>query len=77
MSNFWDNIGGGATPQPQGHNFNLQGFLKLAQEMKGKNPNVILQQMIQSGQVTQDQVNNVKQQAQGIEQMLKALGVRL
>ena len=45
--------------------------------MKGKDPNVVLQQMIQSGQVTQDQVNNVKQQAQGIEQMLKTLGIRL
>ena len=69
MANFWDSIGG-AKPQSQ-------GFLKFAQEMKGKDPNVVLQQMIQSGQVTQDQVNNVKQQAQGIEQMLKALGIRL
>ena len=76
MANFWDNIGG-ANPQSQGNNFNLQGFLKFAQEMKGKDPNVVLQQMIQSGQVTQDQVNNVKQQAQGIEQMLKTLGIRL
>lgn len=76
MANFWDSIGG-AKPQSQGNIFNLQGFLKFAQEMKGKDPNVVLQQMIQSGQVTQDQVNNVKQQAQGIEQMLKALGVRL
>ena len=76
MANFWDSIGG-AKPQSQGNNFNLHGFLKFAQEMKGKDPNVVLQQMIQSGQVTQDQVNNVKQQAQGIEQMLKALGVRL
>ena len=76
MANFWDSIGG-AKPQSQGNNFNLQVFLKFAQEMKGKDPNVVLQQMIQNGQVTQDQVNNVKQQAQGIEQMLKTLGVRL
>lgn len=76
MANFWDSIGG-AKPQSQSNNFNLQGFLKFAQEMKGKDPNVVLQQMIQSGQVTQDQVNNVKQQAQGIEQMLKTLGIRL
>lgn len=76
MANFWDNIGG-VKQQSQGNNFNLQGFLKFAQEMKGKDPNVVLQQMIQNGQVTQDQVNNVKQQAQGIEQMLKTLGVRL
>lgn len=76
MANFWDSIGG-AKPQSQGNNFNLQRFLKFAQEMKGKDPNVVLQQMIQSGQVTQDQVNNVKQQAQGIEQMLKTLGIRL
>lgn len=76
MANFWDNIGG-TKPQSQGNNFNLQGFLKFVQEMKGKDPNMVLQQMIQSGQVTQDQVNNVKQQAQGIEQMLKTLGVRL
>ena len=76
MANFWDSIGG-AKPQSPGNNFNLQGFLKFAQEMKGKDPNVVLQQMIQSGQVTQDQVNNVKQQAQGIEQMLKTLGIRL
>lgn len=74
MANFWDSIGGA---KPQGNNFNLQGFLKFAQEMKGKDPNVVLQQMIQNGQVTQDQVNNVKKQAQGIEQMLKTLGIRL
>ena len=74
MANFWDSIGGA---KPQGNNFNLQGFLKFAQEMKGKDPNVMLQQMIQNGQVTQDQVNNVKKQAQGIEQMLKTLGIRL
>ena len=76
MANFWDNIGG-TKPQSQGNNFNLQGFLKFVQEMKGKDPNMVLQQMIQSGQITQDQVNNVKQQAQGIEQMLKTLGIRL
>lgn len=76
MANFWDNIGS-TKPQSQSNNFNLQGFLKFVQEMKGKDPNMVLQQMIQSGQVTQDQVNNVKQQAQGIEQMLKTLGVRL
>ena len=74
MSNFWDGIGGA---KPQGNNFNIQGFLQFAKEMKGKDPNVMLQQMIQNGQVTQDQVNNAKQQAQGIEQMLKTLGIKL
>ena len=41
MANFWDNLGG-KKPQSQGNNFNLQGFLKFAQEMKGKDHNVVL-----------------------------------
>lgn len=72
MSNFWDGIGGA---KPQGNNFNIQGFLQFAKEMKGKDPNVMLQQMINNGQVTQDQVNQATQQAQGISQMLKGMGI--
>lgn len=74
MANFWDNIGG-AKPQSQGNNFNLQGFLKFAQEMKGKDPNQMLQQMMSNGQITQEQLDNAKSQAQGICEMLKMTGI--
>lgn len=72
MSNFWDGISG---TKSQGNGFNLQGFLQFAKEMKGKDPNVMLQQMVNNGQVTQDQVNQATQQAQGISQMLKGMGI--
>ena len=46
MANFWDNLGG-KKPQ-QNNGFNIQEFMKFAQQMKGKDPNQMLQQMMEN-----------------------------
>ena len=38
-------------------------FPELMQQMRGQDPNQILQNMIQNGQITQDQLNQVQVQA--------------
>lgn len=73
MANFWDNLGG-KKPQ-QNNGFNIQEFMKFAQQMKGKDPNQMLQQMMDNGQITQEQLNNATSQAQEICQMLKMTGL--
>lgn len=62
--------------QPQQNNgFNIQEFMKFAQQMKGKDPNQMLQQMLNNGQITQEQLNKATNQSQEICQMLKLTGV--
>lgn len=39
----------------------LAQFPQFMQQMKGKNPNEILQQMLNSGNITQSQLNQVQQ----------------
>ena len=46
---------------------NLQAFQQFMEQMKGQNPNQIIQQMVQTGQVTQAQLNQVQMQAKQIE----------
>ena len=73
MANFWDNLSG-KKPQ-QNNGFNIQEFMKFAQQMKGKDPNQMLQQMMDNGQITQEQLNKATNQAQEICQMLKLTGM--
>ena len=56
--------------QTQG--FNVQGFMSQLNELKAKggNPNEMIQQMLNSGRITQTQYNNAVQRAQQIMQML-------
>ena len=44
-------------------NMGAADFVKFMQEMKGKNPNQIINNMISSGQITQQQLNVVQQKA--------------
>ena len=46
---------------------NLQAFQQFMQSMRGQNPNQIIQQMVQSGQITQAQLNQVQMQAKKLE----------
>lgn len=75
MPNFWNNLNLNTNKNNKG--FSIQDFLKFANESKGKDPNQMLQQMINSGQVTQEQLENAKGQAQGIYQMLKSIGIKI
>lgn len=49
-------------------NNNMMGqFQQFMSQMKGQNPNQIINQMVQSGQITQQQLNQVQQQARQLE----------
>ena len=46
---------------------NLGMFPQFMQQMKGKDPNQIISQMLQSGKINQQQLNMVQQQAQQMQ----------
>lgn len=41
----------------------LPDFVQFMQQMRGKNPNEIINQMVLSGKINQQQLNQVQQQA--------------
>ena len=48
-------------------------FQQFMNQMRGQDPNKIIQQMIQSGKVTQAQLNQAQQQAKQIEQQFAGM----
>ena len=40
----------------------MQQFQQFMNQMKGKDPNAVIQDMMQSGKITQDQYNQARQQ---------------
>lgn len=42
----------------------MQNFTNFMNQMKGQNPRTIINQMVQSGQISQQQLNAVQQKAQ-------------
>lgn len=54
----------------QGGNM-MQQFQRFMQEMKGKNPQEEINKLLQSGKVSQQQLNQVQQQAQQMQGMFK------
>lgn len=57
----------GAKVQPQRH-----PFLQFMNQMKGQDPNAIINKMVRSGQLSQDQLNQVQQQAQQVQKNLES-----
>lgn len=51
----------------------MQQFQRFMQEMKGKNPHEEINKLLQSGKVSQQQLNQVQQQAQQMQGMFKGL----
>lgn len=49
----------------------MQQFQKFMQQMKGKNPQEEINKLLQSGKVSQQQLNQVQQQAQQMQGMFK------
>ena len=49
----------------------MQQFQRFMQEMKGKNPQEEINKLLQSGKVSQQQLNAVQQQAQQMQGMFK------
>jgi len=50
----------------QGQNPMLQNFQRFMQQMQGKDPNQIIQQMVSSGRISQAQLDQAQRQAQQI-----------
>ena len=65
--------GGGVRPQqptqPQNGGFNMQNFMQFVNQHQGQNPQQIVQSMLQSGQLSQEQFNSLSQKASSMMQM--------
>ena len=63
MNPFFGVMGGGGRPNM------MQQFQQYMQQMKGKEPNAIINEMVSSGKISQEQLNHVQQQAQQMQGM--------
>ena len=67
MSNpIFNALGGGNNPMNM-----MQQFQKFMEEMKGKNPTDELNKLLQSGKVSQQQLDQAQQMAQQMRGMFK------
>lgn len=53
--------------------FDMNGFQQFMQQMKGQDPNKIINDMVQSGKLTQQQLNMVQMQAKQVEEQLAGM----
>ena len=51
----------------------MQQFQQFMNQMKGKDPHAVIQDMMQSGKITQDQYNQARQQAQQMQGMFEGM----
>lgn len=72
MSNpFFKAMGG--QPQQSGPMNMIQQFQQFMEQNRGRNPNDMLQQLLTSGQISQDQLNQAQLMKQQIERPLNGL----
>lgn len=57
----------------QGQNPMLQNFQRFMQQMQGKDPNQIIQQMVSSGRISQAQLDQAQRQAQQMESLFEPM----
>lgn len=67
MNPFFGVMGGGVRPNM------MQQFQQFMQQMKGKDPNAIINEMVSSGKISQEQLNHVQQQAQQMSGMFDGM----
>lgn len=70
MSNPLFNVLGGGMPQGNGPMQMIQQFMQFRQNFKG-DPKAEVQKMLQSGRISQQQLNQVQQMAGQFQNMLK------
>ena len=70
MSNLLFNVLGGGMPQGNGPMQMIQQFMQFKQNFKG-DPKAEVQKMLQSGQISQQQLNQVQQMAGQFQNLLK------
>ena len=51
----------------------MQQFQRFINQMQGKNPNKMIEQIVASGQLSQQQLNSIQQQAKNMEQQFSAM----
>lgn len=51
----------------------MQQFQSFMQQMKGKDPNAVINEMMQSGKITQEQYNQAQQQAKQMQGMFDGM----
>lgn len=57
----------------RGQNPMLQNFQRFMQQMQGKDPNQIIQQMVSSGRISQAQLDQAQRQAQQMESLFEPM----
>ncbi len=68
MSNpFFNAMGGNSRPNM------MQQFQQFMQQMQGKDPNSVINEMVQSGRISQQQLNQVQQQAKNMQSMFEPM----
>lgn len=64
---FFGIMGGGGRPNM------MHQFQQFMSQMQGKDPNVIINEMVQSGRISQQQLNQAQQQAQQMRGMFEGM----
>nr|DAN00257.1 MAG TPA: Protein of unknown function (DUF2680) [Caudoviricetes sp.] len=72
MSNPLFNVLGGGMPQGNGPMQMIQQFMQFKQNFKG-DPKAEVEKMLQSGKISQQQLNQVQQMAGQFHHMLKGM----
>lgn len=68
MPNPFFNAMGGSQQQPM-----MRQFKQFMDQMRGKDPNAMINELVQSGRITQDQLNQVQRQAQQMQGMFEGM----
>lgn len=67
MNPFYQAMGGSRQPNM------MQQFQQFMNQMRGKDPNAMIQDMMQSGKLTQDQYNRAREQARQMQGMFEGM----
>ena len=67
MNPFFNAMGGNRQPNM------MQQFQQFMNQMKGKDPNSMIQEMVSSGRISQDQLNQVQKQARQMQGMFEGM----
>lgn len=67
MNPFYQAMGGGKQPNM------LRQFQSFMQQMQGRDPDAMIQDMMQSGKLTQDQYNRAREQARQMQGMFEGM----
>lgn len=67
MNPFFQAMGGNSQPNM------MQQFQQFMQQMKGKDPNAMIQELVSSGRVSQQQLDQAQKQAQQMQGMFESM----